>query len=93
MFSEEMLPPIKEILLEVEQEDYRAIAIHGPMNSAHEAYAIIFEELEEFWEEVRKKESIRNPPQMRKELIQIAAMAIRAIYDLQLPQLKAITNE
>ncbi len=93
MFPKEILPPIKDILLEVEQEDYLAMAMHEPMNSVHEAYAIILEELEEFWQEVRKRKNKRDIRNMRKELIQIAAMAIRTIYDLQLPQAEETTNE
>lgn len=32
-----------------------SIEKHGHFNSAHEAYAVLLEEVEEFWEEVRKK--------------------------------------
>ena len=51
-------------------------------NSAHEGYAVIKEELDELWEEVRKKKEKRNIPQMRRECVQIAAMAVRFIYDV-----------
>jgi hypothetical protein len=54
------------------------------MNSVHEAYAVILEELDEFWEECRKQTGQRCKTSMRKELIQIAAMCARAIEDLQL---------
>jgi vacuolar-type H+-ATPase catalytic subunit A/Vma1 len=57
---------------------------HAPLNSAHEAYAVILEELDEFWEEVRRKRSERSSPRMASELIQIAAMAQRAAEDLKL---------
>lgn len=55
---------------------------HGPMVNRHEAYGIIAEEMEEFWELVRRK----HPPKdaMREELTQIAAMCLRAIVDLKL---------
>ena len=55
---------------------------YAPMTSAHEAYAVILEELDEFWEEVRKKHG--NSADMQKELIQVAAMAFRALGDLHL---------
>lgn len=55
---------------------------HAPMNSAHEAYAVILEEVDEFWEEVRKRRSERNPSAMYAELVQIAAMAARAAGDV-----------
>ena len=57
---------------------------HTPLASAHEAYAVILEELDEFWEEVRKKRSNRIRITMREELVQVAAMAFRALGDLHL---------
>ncbi len=59
-----------------------ATSIHGPIHSAHEAAAIILKELDEFWDEVKKK--VHDKEAMRKELIQVAAMAVRAIYDLEM---------
>ena len=76
--------PITLIADSVDAECQRAMSLHEPMNSVHEAYAVILEELDEFWEEVRKKKNERNPRQMCQELTQIAAMAIRAIHDLNL---------
>lgn len=70
------------IVLNVHEELERAMQMHAPLNSAHEAYAVILEELDEFWEEVRKKREDRDATAMRKELTQVAAMACRAIHDL-----------
>jgi hypothetical protein len=72
------------IILEVCSELKRAMQLHGPQRSAHESYAVILEELDEFWQEVRKKKEHRNPKAMRTELIQTAAMCCRAIHDLGL---------
>ncbi len=72
------------IHLEIGNEYDRAIILHSPLHSVHEAYAVILEELDEFWEEVRKKQENRSKTAMRRELIQIAAMSIRAIKDLRL---------
>ena len=47
--------------------------------SGHEAYAVIREELEEYWEHV--KADTYMTPGAKKELIQIAAMCVRAIED------------
>lgn len=55
---------------------------HKPINSAHEGYAVILEELDEFWEEVRKKRSERSHDRMVAELVQIAAMAQRTAEDV-----------
>ena len=72
------------LMEEVNAEMVQAMSSHTSMNSAHEAYAIILEELEEFWAEVMKKRQNRSKEAMRTELKQIAAMACRAILDLDL---------
>lgn len=54
----------------------------APFNSAHEGYAVILEELDELWEEVRKNQKVRSVERMRKEAIQVAAMALRFIEDV-----------
>jgi len=77
---------IDYIILDVHDELQRAMELHGPQRSAHESYAVLLEEVDEFWEEVKKKKENRSPQAMRKELIQIAAMACRAIHDLELPK-------
>ena len=38
----------------------RARTKHKPINSAHEGYAVILEELDEFWDEVKKKREMRD---------------------------------
>jgi hypothetical protein len=65
--------------------------IHPPINTAHEAYAVIKEELDEFWELVKvnpnKLQSIERAERldkMRKELTQTAAMCLRTMLDLAL---------
>lgn len=62
----------------------KAMCKHGPINSQHEAYSVILEELGEFWEEVRKAQNSKVVSvEARKELVQIAAMAIRTLIDLK----------
>ncbi len=51
-------------------------------NSAHEGYAVLLEEVDELWEHVKMKQSKRDIIEMRKEAIQIAAMAIRFAVDI-----------
>lgn len=59
----------------------RARAKHQtPIHNAHEAYGVIYEELDEFWDEVRAQK--HDPAKMLKELIQTAAMCMRAAEDL-----------
>ena len=59
-----------------------ARSAHGPVSSVHEGYARILEELDEFWEEVRKKRENRDGGAMWHELVQVAAMAQRTAEDL-----------
>ncbi len=68
---------------DMENEFHRAIRLHSnAFNSPHEAYAVILEEVDEFWDECKKKEVDQSA--MRIELIQIAAMCLRASVDLGL---------
>ena len=53
---------------------------HGPMASPHEGYAVILEELEELWEEIRGDRG--RWPKARTEAAQVAAMALRYLIDL-----------
>ncbi len=76
---------IGNIIDEVRQEVLRAAKLHAPMNSPHEAESVIREEFEEFWDEVKKYNLPKGRdtrPAMREELIQLAAMAIRAVSDV-----------
>lgn len=69
------------VFREVEDELDRATQANGAFNSGHEGWAVIYEELDELWEEVRSKNS-GNSPTARREAVQVAAMAIRYIIDV-----------
>jgi NTP pyrophosphatase (non-canonical NTP hydrolase) len=74
---------LEEIFEEIRDEIIRAEA-HGPIfNSLHEAYAIIAEELDELWDITRQKRKNRSREEMHRELVQIAAMAIKALRSMQ----------
>lgn len=45
--------------------------------SAHEAYGVLLEEVDEFWDEVRKKRAHRDRRLIVKELVQVACVAQR----------------
>jgi hypothetical protein len=69
----------------------RAVQLHKGMNSLHESYAVILEELDEFWEQVKRNPKKLSPDEqdlrmceIRNELIQTAAMCVRTIVDLKL---------
>ena len=71
------------ILLEVESELRRAREKHPrPFNSSHEGYAILAEEVDELWDEVKAQTSERRYNAIRKEAIQIAAMCLRLVEDV-----------
>lgn len=46
------------------------------MNSAHEGFAVLKEEVDELWDHVKTKQGKRDLKAMRKEAIQVAAMAL-----------------
>jgi hypothetical protein len=73
---------LKEIVAEVIEEVVRA-QFHGTyFNSLHEAFAVILEEVDELWEIVRQKSTERNRATLHLELLQIAAMAVKALQSL-----------
>lgn len=80
-----MIPAPVNFALAVERELEMARGKHTPIASVHEGYSVILEELDEFWEEVKKKKANRNNFKMLMELIQISAMAQRVAEDVVLP--------
>lgn len=69
---------VKDILA----EHVRALEIHGPHASLHEAYAVIAEELDELWDVVRSKTTGDQKARFRaarEEAVQIAAMALKLV--------------
>ena len=66
----------KIIFEEVVREIDRARKKHKPYNSHHEAYAVMLEEVEEYWDSIKVNRP--NPC----ELVQVAAVAMMALNDL-----------
>ncbi|MFQ5949669.1 MAG: hypothetical protein ACE5J1_03160 [Nitrospiria bacterium] len=64
------------------EEFVNAAAEYPPFNSSHEGFAILNEEVDELWDEVKKKKKFRSNDYMKKEAIQVGAMAIRFIVDV-----------
>ena len=65
---------------EIRDELLRARSKFGPIASLHEGYAVILEELDEFWEDVRSNDAERLN-RAYQELVQVAAMAQRTAED------------
>lgn len=57
-----------------------------PQASAHEGYAVILEELDEAWDAIKRNDI----PHAKKEMVQVAAMAMRFILEVQEPKPKAV---
>jgi hypothetical protein len=72
---------LEPLLEEIRAELTQATEQFPAMNSAHEGWAVIKEELDELWEHVRQKQGMRLPHRMRREAVQVAAMAIRFALD------------
>ena len=76
---------VQKVAEEIVAEASRASALFPPMNSPHEAAAVIREEFDEYWDDVKKHNTSKpdrdTRPRQREELIQLAAMCIRAITD------------
>lgn len=68
---------LDSVLEEVTTELRRAEAKFARFNSRHEAYAVLLEEVDEMWDEVKTN----NHPKTRKEAVQVAAMALRYLRD------------
>ena len=61
----------------------RALNAHPPFNSAHEGYAVIKEELDELWDEIKKSgRTGADLDRMKEEASQVAAMALRFMVDI-----------
>ena len=66
------------------EELEKATAKFGPFASAHEGWAIIQEEMDELWEEIKAKHATDEVRRtfLRNEAKQVAAMALRFLMDV-----------
>jgi hypothetical protein len=80
----------RDIFEKIVEEIARARGKHPPFHSHHEAYAVIKEEFEEWWDSVKMDDP--DP----KELLSVAAMAVLALmelpYDLSVLEVHAATT-
>jgi hypothetical protein len=68
-----------DIFNNVELELLNAMNLHPTFYSAHHGYAVLKEEVDEAWDEIKRN----DPKRAREEMIQVAAMAIRFLHDLE----------
>ena len=71
---------LDQLLAELRSEVIRAKMKHPPMNSPHEGWSVIYEELEELREHVRADTG--RSSEAKKEALQVAAMGIRYALNL-----------
>jgi hypothetical protein len=76
-WEEERKMKISDIIDSVIAELASAETKFPPFNTPHEGYAIILEEMDEVWECIKAN----HGHEIREEMIQVAAMAIRFIKD------------
>ncbi len=70
---------VDRVLAQIRAELLRAKWKHPkPFNSPHEGYAVILEEMDELFEEVRAD----NIPRQREEAVQVGAMAARYLLEI-----------
>lgn len=73
-------PPPRAAWQEIATALEKAEAKHPPMRGPHEGYAVILEELDELWAEVKRQDV--DPVALRKEALHVAAMAVRFVKDV-----------
>lgn len=79
MITDAELDAAADVLMEIANELARATCKFPPMNSPHEGYAILLEEVHEAWEEIRRNDTDRA----LEEMVQVGAMAVRFIIDIR----------
>lgn len=77
--EEEIMADVDNVLLLVKEEYQKATIKFTSFNSAHEGYAVIKEEVDELWDDIKGNVNLKL---MEKEAVQVAAMAIRFILDI-----------
>ncbi len=79
-FSPAYINKMNSMLEEIKIEYLSARTVKGEFNSLHEGYAIIKEEFDELWEEIK----LKNPNQLnlQKEAVQVGAMVLAFLVEL-----------
>ncbi len=71
---------ISQAVSKILTEHGHAIAHFKRLNSPHEGHAVIREEFDELWDEVKRRE--QDPAAMEKEAVQLGAMVIRFLTEV-----------
>lgn len=73
---------IELILKDITDEFLRATKMFSSFSNHFEGWAVLQEEVDELWEEIRKKREKRSYERLRNESIQVAAMTLRYMIDI-----------
>lgn len=71
-----------EAMQAIMKEYMYAKVAYDKFHSHHEGWAVLFEEVEELWDEIKKKSESRDVEKIQKEATQAGAMALRFLIDL-----------
>jgi len=64
-------------------DELRKAEVYGdPLLNFHNGYAVLLEELDELWDEIKKKSHLIDNKKLIKEATQIGAMALRFLIEL-----------
>lgn len=77
--TEERLNALDVAMAKVRAEVVRAITKYPAFNSTHEGYAVIAEELDELWDDVKRNHKTGAV----EEAVQVAAMGVRFVMDIK----------
>lgn len=73
-------PRVADATFDALIELYSAQTKHPtPFHSHHEGYAVLLEEVDELWEQIKRQG--KDPAAIRKEAVQVAAMALRFLVE------------
>ena len=70
---------LSKIMVELEKEIGEAVEKWGEFGNYHEGYAVMLEELDELWDEIKGEQ---RPSFLREEALHVAAAAIKFIHGL-----------
>lgn len=73
-----------DVITEMVKAEIKRAKLKFPENfvNQHEGYAVLLEEVDELWVEIKKNQSKYDLLKQKKESIQVAAMAIRIAVEL-----------
>jgi hypothetical protein len=77
------LKGLNAALVDLREEIAFALGRFGDFASMHEGYAVILEELEELWQEIKVKQESRDYEKLRKEALQVSAMALKLVLTIE----------